>query len=61
MSKYRRAIKKRFLNDATDKAKLFYLYGIKNSLYIKAQMHTMARFLKVIKPNIPGFRLKLKD
>lgn len=56
LSKYKKEIKRRFLKDATDKAKLFYLFGIKNGLYIKTQMHTMARFLKVVKPNVPGFR-----
>ena len=57
LSKYKRQIKKRFLKDATDKSKLFYLFGIKNHLYIKTQMHMLARYLKVVKPNIPGFRL----
>ena len=57
LSKYKKQIKKRFIKDATDKSKLFYLYGIKNNLYIKLQLHTMARYLKVIKPNQPGFRI----
>ena len=57
LSKYKKQIKKRFIKDATDKSKLFYLFGIKNNLYIKLQLHTMARYLKVIKPNQPGFRI----
>ena len=57
LSKYKKKIKKRFLKDATDKSKLFYLYGIKNNLYIKQQLHTMARFLKVTNPNTPLFRI----
>ena len=57
LSKYKKQIKKRFMKDATDKSKLFYLFGIKNNLYIKLQLHTMARYLKVIKPNQPGFRI----
>ena len=57
LSKYKKQIKKRFLKDATDKSKLFYLFGIKNNLYIKLQLHTMARYLKVIKPSQPGFRI----
>ena len=57
LSKYKKQIKKRFIKDATDKSKLFYLFGIKNNLYIKLQLHTMARYLKVIKPNKPGFRI----
>ena len=57
LSKYKKKIKKRFLKDATDKSKLFYLYGIKNNLYIKQQLHTMARFLKVTNPNTPLFRV----
>ena len=56
LSKYKKQIKKRFLKDATDKSKLFYLFGIKNNLYIKLQLHTMARYLKVIKPSQPLFR-----
>ena len=57
LSKYKKQIKKRFIKDATDKSKLFYLFGIKNNLYIKLQLHTMARYLKVIKPAQPGFRI----
>ena len=57
LSKYKKQIKKRFMKDATDRSKLFYLFGIKNNLYIKLQLHTMARYLKVIKPNQPGFRI----
>ena len=57
LSKYKKQIKKRFIKDATDKSKLFYLFGIKNNLYIKLQLHTMARYLKVIKPSQPGFRI----
>jgi len=57
LSKYKKQIKKRFLKDATDKSKLFYLFGTKNNLYIKLQLHTMARYLKVIKPAQPGFRI----
>ena len=57
LSKYKKKIKNRFLKDATDKSKLFYLYGIKNNLYIKQQLHTMARFLKVTNPNTPLFRI----
>ena len=57
LSKYKKQIKKRFLKDATDRSKLFYLFGIKNNLYIKLQLHTMARYLKVIKPSQPGFRI----
>ena len=57
LSKYKKQIKKRFMKDATDKSKLFYLFGIKNNLYIKLQLHTMARYLKVIKPSQPGFRI----
>ena len=57
LSKYKKQIKKRFLKDATDKSKLFYLFGTKNNLYIKLQLHTMARYLKVIKPSQPGFRI----
>ena len=34
-----------------------YLFGIKNNLYIKLQLHTMARYLKVIKPSQPLFRV----
>ena len=56
LSKYKKQIKKRFLKDATDKAKLYYLYGVKHNLYIKTQLHTLSRFLKVVKPNVPGFR-----
>ena len=55
LSKYKKQIKKRFLKDATDRSKLFYLYGIKNNLYIKQQLHTMARFLKTTNPNTPLF------
>ena len=57
LSKYKKQIKKRFIKDATDRSKLFYLFGIKNNLYIKLQLHTLARYLKVIKPNQPGFRI----
>ena len=57
LSKYKKQLKKRFMKDATDRSKLFYLFGIKNNLYIKLQLHTMARYLKVIKPNQPGFRI----
>ena len=57
LSKYKKQIKKRFIKDATDRSKLFYLFGIKNNLYIKLQLHTMARYLKIIKPNQPGFRI----
>ena len=57
LSKYKKQIKKRFLKDATDRSKLFYLYGIKNNLYIKQQLHTMARFLKTTNPNTPLFRI----
>lgn len=57
LHKLKKQIKKRFLKDATDKAKLFYLYGIKSALYMKMQMHNLARYLRVIKPTIPGFRL----
>ncbi len=56
LNKLKKQIKKRFLKEVTDKAKLFYLYGIKNNLYMKMQMHNLARYLKVIKPNQPGFR-----
>ena len=45
------------LLNLSDRSKLFYLFGIKNNLYIKLQLHTMARYLKVIKPNQPGFRI----
>jgi ribosome biogenesis protein BMS1 len=57
LSKLKKQIKKRFLKEATDKAKLFYLFGIKNQMYMKMQMHNLARYLKVIKPSIPGFRV----
>ena len=56
LNKLKKQIKKRFLKEVTDKAKLFYLYGIKNNLYMKMQMHTLARYLRVIKPGCPGFR-----
>jgi ribosome biogenesis protein BMS1 len=56
LNKLKKQIKKRFLKEATDKAKLFYLFGIKNGLYVKMQMHNLARYLKVIKPNEIGFR-----
>jgi ribosome biogenesis protein BMS1 len=56
LNKLKKQIKKRFLKEATDKAKLFYLFGIKNEMYMKIQMHNLARYLKVIKPSIPGFR-----
>jgi ribosome biogenesis protein BMS1 len=56
LNKLKKQIKKRFLKEVTDKAKLFYLYGIKNNLYMKVQMHNLARYLKVIKPTVPGFR-----
>lgn len=56
LNKLKKQIKKRFVKEATDKAKLFYLYGIKNGLYVKMQMHNLARYLKVIKPNEIGFR-----
>jgi ribosome biogenesis protein BMS1 len=56
LNKLKKQIKKRFLKEVTDKAKLFYLYGIKNGLYMKMQMHNLARYLKVIKPTVPGFR-----
>jgi ribosome biogenesis protein BMS1 len=57
LNKLKKQIKKRFLKEATDKAKLFYLFGIKNEMYQKMQMHNLARYLKVIKPSIPGFRV----
>ena len=56
LNKLKKQIKKRFTKEATDKAKLFYLFGIKNGLYVKMQMHNLARYLKVIKPNEIGFR-----
>lgn len=56
LNKLKKQIKKRFIKEATDKAKLFYLFGIKNGLYVKMQMHNLARYLKVIKPNEIGFR-----
>jgi len=57
LNKLKKQMKKRFIKEATDKAKLFYLFGIKNDLYLKIQMHNLARYLRVIKPSIPGFRL----
>ena len=57
LNKYKKQIKKRFMKEAIEKAKLFYLYGVKNHLYMKMQMHNLARYLKVIKPIVPGFRI----
>ncbi len=57
LNKLKKQMKKRFIKEATDKAKLFYLFGIKNELYLKVQMHNLARYLRVIKPSVPGFRL----
>lgn len=56
LNKLKKQMKKRFLKEATDKAKLFYLYGIKNEMYVKMQMHNLARYLRVIRPTVPGFR-----
>ena len=53
----KRQIKKRFQKEATDKAKLFYLYGIINGLYPKIQIHNLARYLKVIKPVALQYRI----
>lgn len=57
LNKLKKQMKKRFIKEATDKARLFYLYGIKNELYLKMQMHNLARYLRVIKPDVPGFRV----
>ena len=35
---------------------MFYLFGLKFGLYQKMQMHNLARYLRVIKPIVPGFR-----
>jgi len=56
LKKLKKELKKRFHKEVTDKAKLFYLFGIKSKLYMKIQMHNLARYLRVIKPNLPGFR-----
>jgi ribosome biogenesis protein BMS1 len=57
LNKLKKQMKKRFIKEATEKAKLFYLFGIKNGLYMKQQMHNLARYLRVIKPTVPGFRI----
>jgi ribosome biogenesis protein BMS1 len=57
LNKLKKQMKKRFIKEATDKAKLFFLYGVKNELYLKMQMHNLARYLRVIKPSTPGFRI----
>lgn len=49
LSKMKKQIKKRFQKEATEKSKLFYLYGVQNYLYQKIQIHNLARYLKVIK------------
>jgi len=56
LSKLKRQIKKRFQKEATDKAKLFYIYGLLNNLYPKIQIHNLARYLRVIKPVEIPFR-----
>lgn len=57
LSKLKKTIKKRFQREATDKAKLFYLYGIQNDIYPKIQIHNLARYLKVIKPVTLQYRV----
>ena len=58
LSRLKKQIKKRFQKEATDKAKLFYLYGMQNDLYPKLQMHNLARYLRVVKPENLPFRQK---
>lgn len=58
LSRLKKQIKKRFQREATDKAKLFYLYGMQSNLYPKIQMHNLARYLRVIKPIPLPFRSK---
>ena len=58
LTKIKKQLKKRFQKDASDKAKLFYLYGLKHNLYVKLQMHNLARYLRVIKTVTSPFKQK---
>lgn len=58
LGKLKREIKKRFQREASDKAKLFYIYGIQNGFYPKIQIHNLARYLRIIKPISLPFREK---
>ena len=56
LNKYKKQIKKRFLKDATDKSKIYYLFGVKNNLYIRNNLQQLARHLKSCKVKEPLFR-----